>query len=186
MDGIILVSLLWIVFFSMHSVLAADVVKRKFNVQWYRIFYNMFSSVFLLAIILFMATVNSPLLIGKSQLTDFLAFSMAAYGVVVIRLSFRQFSLGSFLGIRKEVEDTDFKTGGILERVRHPIYSGTILLCLGFLLYIPKAINLVSVAWIFVYLPIGIWLEERKLIKKYGVDYEAYRLRVPAILPKLF
>ncbi|MEQ8684725.1 MAG: isoprenylcysteine carboxylmethyltransferase family protein [Imperialibacter sp.] len=186
MEGLILVSLFWVLYFSLHSFLAADFVKRRFNRQWFRLFYNTVAMLLLLAIVFYMATVDSPFVFGKTPVTDFFAFSLAAYGVIIIRLSFRQFSLGAFLGLKREVEDIEFKSEGILERVRHPIYSGTILLCLGFLLYIPKMINLVTVVWIFAYLPIGIWLEEKKLIKKYGRDYEEYRSRVPAVFPKLF
>jgi len=186
MDGLILVSLCWVAYFFLHSLLAANGIKERFNRQAYRLFYNAVASILLLLIVLFISTLSSPTVFEKNRVTDFVAFSLAAYGVIVIRLSFRQFSLGAFLGLKKEVEDTDFKTGGILEKVRHPIYSGTILVCLGFLLYIPKVVNLVTVFWVFAYLPVGIWLEEKKLIKRYGKDYLDYKSRVPAVIPNFF
>lgn len=176
----------WVGYFLLHSLLAADAIKSRFNPRVYRLFYSIQSTVLLLAILFFLSISRSQVLFTKSTFTDFLAFALAAYGVMVVRIAFKQYSLGAFLGIRKEVDDEAFKEEGILSKVRHPLYSGTILLCIGFVLYIPTMLNLVSILWIFAYLPVGIWLEERKLVKKYGRDYEDYRLRVPAILPKLF
>ena len=37
----------------------------------------------------------------------------------------------------------------------------------------------------FVYLPIGIALEERKLIAAFGEEYRRYRREVPALIPHL-
>ncbi len=186
MNTYILVSGYWVGYFFLHSWLAADAVKSRFNPRAYRLFYSIQSIVLLLAVFFFLSISRSPMLFQKSTVTDFVAFALAAYGVMVVRMAFKQYSLGAFLGIRKGVDDEEFKEEGILSKVRHPLYSGTILLCLGFVLYIPTILNLVSVIWIFAYLPVGIWLEERKLVKKYGQDYEDYRSRVPAILPKLF
>jgi len=186
MNTYILVSGCWVGYFFLHSWLAADAVKSRFKPRVYRLFYSIQSTVLLLAILFLLSISRSPVLFPKSTITDFAAFALAAYGVIVVRMAFKQYSLRAFLGIRKGVDDEAFKEDGILSKVRHPLYSGTILLCVGFVLYIPNMLNLLSVIWIFAYLPVGIWLEERKLIKKYGQDYEDYCSRVPAILPKLF
>lgn len=185
MKGIFLVSVFWVVFFTLHSLLAADVVKRRFNPQMYRLFYNGQSTVFLLFILFYMSTTESALLFQPSAITNFIALALAAYGVIVVRLSFREYSIGSFLGLKKEVEDVEFKKDGLLSKVRHPLYSGTLLVCVGFVLFIPNVINLISVAWVFLYLPVGIWLEEGKLITKYGKAYEDYRSQVPSIIPRI-
>jgi protein-S-isoprenylcysteine O-methyltransferase Ste14 len=36
---------------------------------------------------------------------------------------------------------------------------------------------------VLVYIPIGIYFEEKKLIKMYGDQYVEYKKRVPAIFP---
>lgn len=185
MKGIFLVSIFWLLFFALHSVLAADFIKQRFNPQLYRLFYNAQSSVFLLYILFYMSTTKSAPLFEPNGITAFIALAMAAYGVIVVRLSFREYSIRSFLGLKKEVEDVEFKKDGLLSKVRHPLYSGTLLICVGFLIYLPNIINLVSVGWVFLYLPVGIWLEERKLIKRYGRPYEQYRSQVPSVVPRV-
>ncbi len=68
--------------------------------------------------------------------------------------------------------------------VRHPIYSGIILIVIGMALYTPTDIVVLSVVCILAYLPAGIYFEEQKLIAEFGDDYLTYRREVPAIFPK--
>ena len=82
-------------------------------------------------------------------------------------------------------EISELKKDGILGYVRHPIYTGTILVILGFFLFIPNLPTLVSCMCMLLYLPIGIYLEEKKLIALYGSAYLEYRDKVPALFPRL-
>lgn len=181
-----MVSFFWLGYFFLHSFLAADFVKKRFPDRAYRLFYNFVATTLLLGIGYFLSVNRSAALFEQSGVSKFIALALTAYGVIVVRMSFRQYSVKAFLGLSKEIENESFKASGILSRVRHPLYSGTILICLGFVLYIPNVLNAVSVAWIFAYLPVGIWLEEKKLVKKYGRDYEDYKSKVPAVVPRLF
>ena len=186
MNGYILLSVFWIGYFFLHSLLASDGVKRFFgHAGWYRLMYSFVSTVLLLFIFIYLSTTESFFVFSQNRVTNILGFILAGYGIIVIRMGFRQYGLKEFLGVRAGDKEA-FSKEGILSKIRHPIYAGIILIMTGFVLYIPKALNFVSAFWIFVYLPIGIWLEERKLIKKYGKQYEAYRSRVPAIFPQLF
>jgi protein-S-isoprenylcysteine O-methyltransferase Ste14 len=81
------------------------------------------------------------------------------------------------------VEENKLQRSGVLAWIRHPIYAGLILVILGFFLFIPNLPTLVSCGCMLMYLPVGIYLEERKLIKIFGQEYIAYRNEVPAILP---
>jgi protein-S-isoprenylcysteine O-methyltransferase Ste14 len=56
---------------------------------------------------------------------------------------------------------------------------------LGYFLFEPTLANLASALCIFLYLPLGIYLEEKKLIQQYGDRYIQYKKEVPAILPKI-
>ncbi len=47
-------------------------------------------------------------------------------------------------------------------------------------------INLTTLISLFVYLPFGIWLEEKKLIRHFGQAYLDYRQKVPALFPNPF
>lgn len=185
MNGYILISVLWVGYFFFHSLLASEAVKNSFgNGRWYRLFYCLLSTVLLVPIVLLLAGSESPYLFAKAPFTDFLGLAAAAYGVIIIRLSFKHYGFREFIGLRSD-RDEAFKAAGILSKIRHPIYAGIILLVVGFVLYIPRMANLLSAFWIFAYLPAGIWLEEKKLVRKYGKTYEEYRSKTPAILPRL-
>lgn len=60
-----------------------------------------------------------------------------------------------------------------------------VLRCFGFWFFIPNVLNLVSILCVFLYLKIGIRLEETKLTEKYGDEYIRYMKEVPAVLPDL-
>ena len=74
-----------------------------------------------------------------------------------------------------------FQIKGFYKFVRHPIQAGTILgiwatpqMSLGHLLF----------AVIFtIYIMIGLYFEERDLIKEFGNKYEEYRAKVPMLIP---
>jgi protein-S-isoprenylcysteine O-methyltransferase Ste14 len=109
---------------------------------------------------------------------------LTTFGVLVINAAFHQYKFSSFVGLREE--DEVFSTNGILNKVRHPIYSGTILIAAGFLFFSPNLPTLISMGCIFIYLIIGIRLEERKLIQKFGNAYLEYKKRVPMLTPRIF
>jgi protein-S-isoprenylcysteine O-methyltransferase Ste14 len=46
--------------------------------------------------------------------------------------------------------------------------------------------RLVIVVGMSLYLSVGIYYEEKKLIAIYGEEYELYRKKVPALVPLLF
>jgi protein-S-isoprenylcysteine O-methyltransferase Ste14 len=114
----------------------------------------------------------------------YISLILAAGGVIVIRSAFKIYKLSAFLGF--SIEKEKFITSGILAHVRHPIYLGTILIAVGFWLFTPDLATLISVVCIFIYLPFGIYLEEKKLTRQFGKEYLDYKKKVPAIVPKLF
>lgn len=173
----------------MHSLLAADSTKHYFNkllgksFRYYRLTYNLFSIVGLLIILFLNASIPSDYLIEGSGWTRYFSLMIATGGIFILKAAFKQYSIKGFLGIENDAQEK-FNTDGILKRIRHPIYSGTILIVIGFWLFTPNAPTLVSAGCIFIYLMIGIPLEERKLIRKYGEAYLEYKRKVPALIPK--
>jgi protein-S-isoprenylcysteine O-methyltransferase Ste14 len=107
---------------------------------------------------------------------------LATFAIFIFKAAFKQYSLRGFTGFESDDHES-FKADGILKHVRHPIYSATILMVVGFWLFIPNVTTLISACCIFIYLAIGIPLEEKKLIKKYGEAYISYKQRVPALIP---
>lgn len=74
---------------------------------------------------------------------------------------------------------------GVFKIVRHPIYLGSILIYLGFLVF---SMSIIGVAvWLIIilfYYFISIY-EEKLLLQKFGDDYKEYIKEVPMWIPKL-
>jgi protein-S-isoprenylcysteine O-methyltransferase Ste14 len=178
----------WITYFSLHSLLALDSVKRKAqkglgkHYRYYRLGYSVFATAGLVALLVVSGSIPSVYYFEPSGLPRYFSLVLTTVGVMVMKSAFRNYLLKSFLGF--EPEENRLRTGGALAWVRHPIYSGLILITAGFFLFIPNLPTLISCCSILLYLPIGIHLEERKLIRAFGDDYVKYRKEVPAILPR--
>lgn len=175
------------VYFLLHSLLAAGSAKRRLKTpagRYYRILYNVISTVGLVALMIFNGNFPSERLLETTDVVRYLSLLFTTFGVMTIQLSFRQYRLKSFLGLAEE--KMELKIEGILKHVRHPIYSGLILVTFGFFLFIPTLATAVSSLCILLYLPIGIFLEEKKLIAAFGESYLRYKKEVPAVVPRLF
>ncbi len=96
---------------------------------------------------------------------------------------------GSFLGLKqvsrhlrgKPLPASPFTRRGILARVRHPWYTGTLfffVFCLPF-----TDVNLVWRGVFLLYTLIGAELEERKLLSELGSTYSEYKKDVNRFLP---
>ncbi|MEQ8426173.1 MAG: isoprenylcysteine carboxylmethyltransferase family protein [Cyclobacteriaceae bacterium] len=181
----------WAIYFFLHSLLASDSTKTYFrkwlvsNYRYYRLGYVLFSVLGLLTLLVFNGSIYSAYYFNNEGIARYLSLVFAAFGVIIIKLAFRAYSLSTFLGITVN-EMEPFKATGILASIRHPIYSGTILIVIGFWLFSPNMPTLISAICVFVYLPIGIFLEERKLIKEFGDRYLDYKRKTPALFPKIF
>ena len=86
---------------------------------------------------------------------------------------------GHFRG--REFHSPAFKTPGLYRVIRHPLYAGfligfwaTPLMTAGHLLFSLACSG---------YILLGIYFEERDLIKAFGQEYHNYRSRVPMLIP---
>ncbi|MFT6972550.1 MAG: protein-S-isoprenylcysteine O-methyltransferase Ste14 [Candidatus Endobugula sp.] len=178
----------WVLFYTLHSILSADKVKEKqpFSPKVYRLIYSLFSTVTLGFILILGASIYSGFVLPPSQVTFSIGLLTASFGFFVIKRAFRNYSFKSFLGLKKEdKENTDLKIDKLQGKMRHPLYTGTILIFFGYFIYNPLLVNLISLVALLIYLPIGIYLEEKKLIQTYGKAYIKYKEEVPALIPKI-
>lgn len=183
--NLVLYFAIWSAYFLLHSLLASNGVKTKLGrPSWYRTFYSIFSVVSLLPVFVFRLGLEAQMLFPVSMASKIpsLGFGLAAY--FVFREAVKVYSIKAFLFGQKE-EASALITEGILQRMRHPLYTGAVLLALGFFLWSPTDLNLVMVLSWFAYLPIGIAFEERRLVQEFGDAYTEYRKKVPAIFPRL-
>lgn len=179
----------WIVYFILHSILALRSVKDLFysfgiNAQAYRLIFNILAILLLIPIFLISIKIDSPHIFKPTGLSKFAGLVLATWGIIVIKLAFKSYSTKAFLGLRDLQEEQTFKTDGLLKSVRHPLYSGSILVILGYFVYDPKIATMVSATLMIVYFLVGIQLEEKKLVKMFGEAYLSYKNKTPMLIPR--
>ncbi len=184
----------WVLYGVLHSLLAANRVKQFFHAamgtgfRYYRSLYNFIAIIALLAVLFYSATIPAKLLVPDNwtNTMKFIGLVFTTWGIVVIRMAFRQYNIREFLGFRAGNEKNPrLITSGIFKYVRHPIYSGTLLILWGFLLFSPTYSNLITVSCLIIYLLTGMRLEEKKLVEEFGEPYRNYQAKVSALIPKI-
>lgn len=181
--------LIWVIYFAVHSLAASLRVKSYFersgvSPKAYRKIYVVISTIGLLMLLFYSSNIPESYLITPGNFQKYISLVFAASGTIIIRAAFKQYNLREFLGFSSENSAGILAKGGILSYVRHPIYSGTILIILGYLLYIPKLSSVIIALTVILYLFIGIHFEEKKLEMEFGEKYLDYKSKVPALLPK--
>jgi protein-S-isoprenylcysteine O-methyltransferase Ste14 len=184
MNSYILLVASWIAYFSIHSLMAIENFKKRFNPRTYRIVYSLIATIGLLFLLSLNGGIQAADFFESKGFIKYISLMLATFGVMVMQSSFKQYGLKSFLGLA--AEKNQLREDGILKYIRHPIYAGIILISLGFFLFIPNLPTMISSICILTYLPIGIYLEEKKLVKYFGDLYIDYKKRVPSLIPRLF
>jgi protein-S-isoprenylcysteine O-methyltransferase Ste14 len=155
-----------------------------------RLLFTIFSSISLLAIMLYWRGLPTQVIFawnGWWLLPRAIGLFLALY---LFWAGGREFDGRYFLGLRQL---TDHRTQrrpspprlsrrGILNSIRHPWYTGAVLF-LVFCLPVTD-INLIWRAVFIIYLMVGTWLEERKLVQEFGPEYVRYQQEVPMFLPR--
>jgi methanethiol S-methyltransferase len=186
--------LLWVLFYSSHSFFAALNIKRKIQAFmgkwyiWYRLLYSVFSAILFLTIFIYSGTIEPNWIFAQSDGTSYMGFMLATFGTIISVKSMKNQRLIHFLGLKpyNDLQNHDkLITSGIFQYLRHPLYSGLILIFIGYFLYVPALTSMVHLMALLVYLPIGIYFEENKLIALFGDGYRSYRSNVPALIPKI-
>jgi protein-S-isoprenylcysteine O-methyltransferase Ste14 len=75
-------------------------------------------------------------------------------------------------------------TDGIYARMRHPRYAQIVVALFGWALLSNYIASYVVVLVVIAAIALVIPLEERELAHRFGEEYEAYRRRVPALIPR--
>lgn len=196
--NIVLFSSICAVYFFLHSFLADELIKGKLNrlfpgeEKYHRLVYNMISA-FGLGFLFW--CMLSPEFSPVAELPFWLRVigGMGLLGgTFLLYLSFRNYDPAEFLGTdllkpgkKENLGEVKLKLSGLNAYVRHPIYLSVVILAFSFMAVYPTRHVWAFCLVVFVYLPVGIWLEERKLIRHFGEAYREYRKKVPAVFPFL-
>ena len=193
---LIWLALAWGIWCGLHSLLIHPPVEQRLSAaigRWqesYRLLYNLFALLTLAPVgALYFVADPSPVLLWPSWLKPLQWLCWGAAAALTYAAA-RVYDMPSFLGIRYLSRAGDARGGteasggaglamtGILSHSRHPWYLA------GFLLLWSRdlaARDLVTNCLLTAYLLIGIWLEERKLLRQFGDAYQAYRQQVPML-----
>jgi protein-S-isoprenylcysteine O-methyltransferase Ste14 len=86
------------------------------------------------------------------------------------------------IGIDRETPGS-LVSGGVYQRVRHPIYSGMLLVVSGVALVTGDLISIAVAGAAWVGIPLQARLEEEFLLSRHGDDYRKYKERTGRFLP---
>jgi protein-S-isoprenylcysteine O-methyltransferase Ste14 len=175
-----------------HSLLASEAFKILLQralgesaLRWYRLAYNIFAVISFLPILALLVILPDRLIytIPGVWLAFTLVLQLAA--IVVLIVGVLQTDVWSFAGLRQlwEVDEKPSRltTGGLYRYVRHPLYTAGLL----FIWLTPEmTVNrLIVCAALTIYIVVGAFFEEHKLLREFGQAYAEYKSKTPMLIP---
>lgn len=199
MHSIFMLVFLWTAWCFVHSLLISTWFTVKMQkvlgdrFRYYRLAYNIFSLISLLPVMYLHFSLNKKVMFVWPWPWSLLKLGMYAAAFLFFYGGYKVYNMQYMLGLKQigtmrhktEPDKVEFTTKGILGYVRHPWYSGSILLvwAYGDISDVSLAAKIVLTAYII----IGTVLEEKKLVHELGQQYIAYQSRVPMLVPwKIF
>lgn len=153
--------------------------------SFYRLIYNLIALITFIPLLIYTNRLDTDPVIRYSPPWNILQAILLISTVIVILLAFRVYDPLEFLGIRQIIGTPSSTPGkivktGLLGVVRHPMYLATIIFMWS--LNATMA-DIVSRTILTLYIIVGTYLEERKLLAEYGEEYIEYQKQVPMLLP---
>ena len=186
----------WLGYYALHSTLATAWLKTRLSSRWprlarfYRLIYNTMALGLFVLLMGYQMQLPAPLLWGGFRPLLLAGYLLLLGGVLLGLAALRGYNLAEFGGwgyLRgwKAPASTALQTGGLNAWVRHPLYSGLLLVLGGYVLVAPTLPRLIFAACSVLYVLVGARLEEQKLLVHFGTAYAHYRRQVPMLLPRL-
>lgn len=184
-----------LVYGLVHSWLASRGVKariyRRFGAlasRIYRLFYNLFALISFLPVLFLVWWLPDQPLYAIPFPWFMLSLAGQFAAVLLLLVGLLQTDIGLFLGVRQLFhESSDEKqtlvVRGLYRYVRHPLYTAGLVFI--WLTPVMTANLLAMNAGLTLYIILGAWFEERKLLAEYGAAYAEYRAATPMLIPRL-
>lgn len=157
--------------------------------RYYRLVYNSIAVLSLIPLIWYKYTLQTEVLYNWNDSLRAVQIILIGIAITLFVLGARKYDSRRFLGLTQINEDKssigitqsgELDTSGILDLIRHPWYTGLLLI----LWARPADISTLILNTVFtVYLFIGAHLEERKLIDEFGDTYRQYQNNVSMLFP---
>ena len=178
-----------------HSILASHIAKDTFRawlgngfMRLYRLAYNAFS-VLSFAPILWLAWTlpNQPLYEVPSP-WRYLMLAGQGASALMLMVGVLQTDTLNFIGLgqlfQEKEKPSKLVVGGLYRYMRHPLYTAGLLF-----LWLSPSVSVNSFtlyAAATLYIMIGAYFEERKLLREFGPAYAEYKKKTPMLIPGLF
>jgi len=193
MNTLILISAS-VVWGVIHSLLALLALKDFFRktlgddfMRFYRLGYNIFSALSLLPILWLMWILPNGIVYLIPAPWKYLMLAGQGIAAFLLLYGVLQTDTLSFVGLRQlgepDSRPSALVTSGLYRFVRHPLYSaGLLFLWLTTTMTINQ---LIVYGCATIYIFVGAYFEERKLLREYGAAYAEYKSVTPMIIPGL-
>ena len=174
-----------------HSFLASHLAKDLFclkacGMDFYRLAYNIFAAISFLPILYLMATLPNRLVYEVPSPWNLIMFGGQLLSALLLLIAFLQTDSLSFVGLRQlfvEEKSGALVTRGLYRVVRHPLYTFSLLFI--WLTSTVSQNSLTVYVGATLYVLVGIYFEERKLLLEFGNDYVKYKESTPMLIPGL-
>jgi len=191
----VILAILWVLWCGLHSALIASPVtnhvKARFpeGHRYYRILYNVISVMTLIHVILYSMSISGPLIIRYEGSGRLIQLSLFLIAHIFFVAGAKSYDIPQFLGVRQIrgentcnvlTDDCSLDTTGILGVVRHPWYTGGMIIIWARNLDMAGLVTNLMLTGYFI---IGTYLEERKLVSQFGQEYVDYQQRVSKFVP---
>jgi len=192
---LIIASILWGL---VHSILASHAIKHSLRTivgpsafhRIYRLSYNLFALASFFPVILMLITFPDQLLYNIPIPWVYVTSILQGLAGFALIAGIMQTGPMEFLGLAQlsfyyvDSEPMQLVTDGLYAYIRHPLYTAGLI----FIWLSPEmTINRLAL-WIILslYILIGIYFEERKLLNDFGAAYADYKVRTPMLIPNPF
>lgn len=177
-----------------HSWLASRGVKARISHRFgarahraYRLLYNLFALVSFLPVLFLVWRLPDHRLYAVPFPWFVLCLAGQFAAALVLLVGLLQTDIGSFLGVRQLFQDSSDEkqtlvVHGLYRYVRHPLYTAGLVFI--WLTPVMTANLLAMNAGLTIYIFLGAWFEERKLLAEYGAAYAEYRAATPMLVPR--
>ncbi len=158
--------------------------------RWYRLVYNVFAGISFIPILWLMAVLPDQRLYAIPFPWVFISSVGQLAGVIIIVLGIWQADAWAFIGIKQiltpssQTEKAKLVINGLYRWMRHPLYTGGLILI--WLIPVMTVNTLTLIIVLSIYLVVGAIFEEHRLVQEFGEQYTAYQEQVPMLIPKLF
>jgi protein-S-isoprenylcysteine O-methyltransferase Ste14 len=174
--------------------MASSFLKNKTNrlnkifKSYYRIIFNLVSTVLLLPIVYEYYILPSEVVFTTTLVYQIAGSLLSVAGIYIVVDGFKNYRTDEFIGTYQVKNHHDFHPSKLSRSgwngiVRHPLYFGGILLVIGLFLIIPTVKLGLTTILVILYLYIGSIWEEKKLKSEFGSDYDAYKQEVSMLIP---